>query len=115
MSSVTKRIREIKQPWGGYIKPSQFELTTIDDGHTLFETENIHASVVGMAVDYLTRFLMGTPITVAFSISLKGAMIAAIFLRNPDIMKIALDMLSNIRGLDKKSIVNTCKMTTFDV
>lgn len=63
----------------------------------------------------LLEWLMGTPITEAFSISLKGAMIAAIFLRNPDIMKIALDMLSNIRGLDKKSIVNACKMTTFDV
>lgn len=59
MSSVTKRISEIKQPRGGYVKPSQFEIHKIDDGHILSETENIHASVVGMAVDYLTRFAMG--------------------------------------------------------
>ena len=50
MSSVTKRISEIKQPRGGYVKPSQFEIHKIDDGHILSETENIHASVVGMAV-----------------------------------------------------------------
>ena len=51
MSSVTKRISEIKQPRGGYVKPSQFEIHKINDGHILSETENIHASVVGMAVD----------------------------------------------------------------
>lgn len=25
MSSVTQRIKEIKQPYGGYIKPNEFE------------------------------------------------------------------------------------------
>ena len=69
MSSVTKRISEIKQPRGGYVKPSQFEIHKIDDGHILSETENIHASVVGMAVDYLTRFAMGSELLEAFKIS----------------------------------------------
>ena len=54
MSSVTQRIKKIKQPRGGYIKPSQFKLQKIDDGKILNEQENIHASVIGMAVDYLT-------------------------------------------------------------
>ena len=62
MSSVTQRIKKIKQPRGGYIKPSQFKLQKIDDGKILNEQENIHASVIGMAVDYLTRFIMGTDI-----------------------------------------------------
>ena len=31
MSSVTGRIGEIKQPRGGYIKPSQFEEITFND------------------------------------------------------------------------------------
>ena len=31
MSSVTQRIKKIKQPRGGYIKPSQFKLQKIDD------------------------------------------------------------------------------------
>ena len=60
MSSVTQRITKIKQPRGGYIKPSQFKLQKIDDGKILNEHENIHASVIGMAVDYLTRFIMGS-------------------------------------------------------
>ena len=50
MSSVTQRIKKIKQPRGGYIKPSQFKLQKIDDGKILNEQENIHASVIGMAV-----------------------------------------------------------------
>ncbi|MDY5401055.1 MAG: hypothetical protein SPG41_00355 [Erysipelotrichaceae bacterium] len=58
MSSVTKRITEIKQPRGGYIKPSQFKIQKIEDGQILSEHENVHASVIGMAVDYLTRFVM---------------------------------------------------------
>ena len=76
MSSVTKRISEIKQPRGGYVKPSQFEIHKIDDGHILSETENIHASVVGMAVDYLTRFAMGSELLEAFKISCMGAKMA---------------------------------------
>ena len=55
MSSVTSRISEIKQPRGGYIKPSQFEVHSLDDGLTLSENENVHASVIGMAVDYFTK------------------------------------------------------------
>lgn len=76
MSSVTKRISEIKQPRGGYLKPSQFIIQTIDDKQVLNENENIHASIVGMAVDYLTRFIMGTDIVEAFKISCMGAKLA---------------------------------------
>ncbi len=57
---VTKRISMVKQPYGGYLNKKQFDITTIDDGKTLNEAENIHASLIGLAVDYLTRFMMGT-------------------------------------------------------
>lgn len=73
MYSVTKRIRMIKQPYGGYLNKKQFEIIIIDDGKILNETENIHASLVGLAVDYLTRFMMGTAVNEAFRISLQGA------------------------------------------
>ena len=36
MSSVTARIDKIKQPRGGYIKPSEFTVTSLNDGNTLF-------------------------------------------------------------------------------
>lgn len=107
MSFVTKRISEIKQPRGGYIKPSQFEVKAIDDGEKLFENENIHSTVIGMAVDYLTRLSMGTGADEAFFISLQGAKLASSF-EVPDAMQIANDLLSNIRGLDDKSVISAC-------
>ena len=43
MYSVTKRISMVKQPYGGYLNKKQFDITSIDDGKTLNEAENIHA------------------------------------------------------------------------
>lgn len=114
MSSVTQRIQEIKQPRGGYIKPSQFETKIIDDGKTLSEEESIHASVVGMAVDYLTRFAMGATADDAFAISLQGAMLAS-KISGPKAMDAAEYFLLGIQGMDEESIINACKLTTFDV
>ena len=45
MASVTARVREVKQPRGGYIKPSQFEEISFNDGKVLGE-ENVHASII---------------------------------------------------------------------
>lgn len=115
MSSVTKRITEIKQPRGGYIKPSQFKIQKIEDGQILSEHENIHASVIGMAVDYLTRFVMGTDIIEAFKISCMGAKVAEEIFKQKSALKTAQKLLSGITGLDDKSIVNACKMVTYDV
>ena len=80
MYSVTKRISMVKQPYGGYLNKKQFDITTIDDGKILNEKENIHASLIGLAVDYLTRFLMGTSAEEAFKISLQGALCLDLFL-----------------------------------
>ncbi|MBR4314768.1 MAG: hypothetical protein IKP66_07660 [Lachnospiraceae bacterium] len=57
MASVTQRINQITQPKGGYLKPSEFEKIEFNDGKILGE-ENIHASIIGMTVDYLTRYIM---------------------------------------------------------
>ncbi len=114
MSTVTERVREIKQPRKGYIKLSQFEINKMNDGNYLFEKENIHSSIVGMAVDYLTRFLMGERIEDAFHISLAGAYRAS-QLGNENAYKKACYLASNISGIDDKSIINACKLVTFDV
>ncbi len=82
MYSVTKRISMVKQPYGGYLNKKQFDITTIDDEKILNETENIHASLIGLAVDYLTRFMMGTTVEKAFKISLQGAMCLDLFLNS---------------------------------
>lgn len=112
MSTVTARINEIKQPKGGYIKLSQFSVEEIADGNILNISENIHPTVIGMAVDYLTRYMMGAKIEKAFEISLRGATIARDCGRNVEETK---QYLKHIKGLDDDSIINACKMVTFDV
>lgn len=114
MPSVTNRIKDVKQPRGGYIKPSQFEVIDMNDGITLNIEENIHANLVGMAVDYLTRFNMGADLEQAFMISLMGVKCAkALGIKNAE--KIAATLTVNIKGLDDNSIINACKLVSFDV
>lgn len=117
MYSVTKRIGMIKQPRGGYINKKNLTVIQLDDGITLNEGENIHASLVGLAVDYMTRFMMGAEKEKAFSISLKGAMTLDLFTgdKKQSSMKNAVKLLANIEGLDKKSITNACKLAGYDV
>lgn len=120
MYSVTKRISMVKQPYGGYLNKKQFDITTIDDGKTLNEAENIHASLIGLAVDYLTRFMMGTSVEEAFKISLQGALCLDLFLNNASGKKgLALGnakkLLKGIKDLDNESVSNACKLVGYDV
>ena len=73
MASVTARINQIKQPRGGFIKPSDMSVELQNDGVTLNFEENVHASIIGMSVDYLTRYMNGSKLEDAFGISLRGA------------------------------------------
>ncbi|KAA0780800.1 hypothetical protein [Bacillus sp. BPN334] len=107
MVSVTQRISKIKQPRGGYIKPKNFDVIELNDGIVLYEEENIHSALTGLAVDYLTRFTMGTSLEKAFRISLIGASRV-----NED--NYAEELLSGINGLDDNSIENACKLVGFD-
>lgn len=118
--SVTKRISMVKQPYGGYINKKQFDIIMIDDGKILNEIENIHASLVGLVVDYLTRFMMGAPVEEAFKISLKGAFCLNSFLNSATdkkdlVLKNTKELLKCIRGLDNKSVINSCKLVGYDV
>ena len=69
MVSVTQLIKQIKQPRGGYLPVKTFTVTTLDDGQGLNPEESIVASLVGTAVDYLSRFMDGTSVEEAFEIS----------------------------------------------
>ena len=114
MYSVTSRIKDVKQPRGGYIKPSVFEVTKLDNEKTLNDSENIHASIIGTVVDYLTRFVMGADVTDAFKISIMGVYSAVQSGMITAVQEAAM-YLDNIHGLDDESIINACKMVTFDV
>lgn len=108
MSSVTQRVSQIKQPYGGYLRPRDFECIVLNDDNVLSEQENIHPSLVGMAVDYLSRYMLERNAKKAFHISLLGASII-------DDIRYAIYLTSQIQGLDKQSIICACKLCGYDV
>lgn len=107
MFSVTKRIATVSQPKGGYVSPSLFHITEYDDGIELPEILPAFRGTVGMAVDYLTRFMMGSKREEAFSISLAGAMRIGQY-------DTAYQMLQKITGCDDVSIQAACHLVTYD-
>lgn len=106
--SVTQRIKQIKQPRGGYINPKSLSVTRLGDGiEALSSAENVHPILIGLAVDYLTRFLSGAPVEDAFQISILGAGIV-------NELDIAYYLQKDIRGLDDASIVNALRLCGYD-
>ncbi len=108
MASVTQRVSKIKQPYGGYLPMKLFLKEFFDDGLNLNKNENIHASLVGIAVDYLTRFSLGDSADKAFHISSLGA-------SNIGMLSKANVLKTKVTGLDDLSIISACKLAGFDV
>ena len=107
--SVTQRIKQIKQPRGGYVQPKTLKVVSLGDGiDALNPEENVHPSLIGLTVDYMTRFMLGTPVVDAFAISMLGAQSIGYDSK-------ASRLMSGIKGLDDRSIVNAVKLTGFDV
>lgn len=114
MTNVVNRIKEIKQPRGGYINPSDFETIKLDDELCLNTNENISPNIVGLVVDYLTRTILSKDIVESFKISIMGAKCAE-RLGKKDAAKKIGDYLLSIKGMDNNSIINACKAVTYDV
>ena len=72
-TTVTRRIKSINQPRGGYINPNTFLIENLKEEKNLTYPENISPNLIGTAVDYMTRFMQGAPVEEAFKISIKGA------------------------------------------
>lgn len=107
--SVTQRIKQIKQPRGGYINPRALEVKSLGYGIAeLNQEENVHSSLIGLTVDYMTRFMSGTSAEKAFAISMRGA-------RCVDDDYTASRLMLDVKGLDDQSIINAVKLTGFDV
>ena len=107
MYTVTQRVKQFKQPRGGFINPKQFTVIHTEDDRIL-NPENISASSVGTAVDYLTRFLLGTDKEKAFQIPIWGAMRVKDF-------DYCYDLMERVTGVDDDSIFAVCQMTGYDV
>lgn len=108
MYSVTQRVKRVKQPYGGYLKPKSFKVIDVNDGEELFAIENIHASLVGLSVDYLTRVLLGTKPEDAFKVSILGASLVR---EKGKAKKLA----KKVKNLDDESIISACKLSGYDV
>ena len=105
--SVTQRIDKIKQPRGGYLNPKDLDRIQLPIEKDLKE-ENIYPSLVGTAVDYLTRFSLTKKADEAFAISLEGA-------RRGGYEKQALRFLKDINlPLDSKAVISAAKLGGYD-
>jgi hypothetical protein len=99
MASVTDRIKETKQPRGGYIHPRAMEMIQLGGGGIQLldhKVENVYPGTVGMAVDYLSRLANGAEPGDAFRISILGT----IELHSDALMSNGLDMKRPSLGVD---------------
>lgn len=76
MVSVTQRTKQVTQPRGGYVNRKLMAIHHQGrDGAAVIDhtAENVHPSLVGTAVDYLTRAALGKPTVDVFQVSITGA------------------------------------------
>lgn len=115
--SVTQRIKQIRQPRGGYINPKDLKAESLGDGiEALNPKENVQPTLMGLAVDYMTRFMSETPVEDAFEVSMYGAKILSLLgaKRTREDVK-ASRLMADIKGLDDTSIINALKLSGYDV
>lgn len=140
MVSVTQRITqynsEVGQPRGGLIKPSMMTCTAIDDEHGLLDhkIENLHASVIGMAVDYLSRLVrirvaldeFSDSVRDVFRVSLRGAERIDAMYAGSGVAAAAEEALSSIQFfttdqdlvmtvIDEHTVRAACQLAGYDV
>lgn len=95
MFSVTQRIKQIKQPYGGYINKKLFNLNYLNGDELDIKKENISPSTVGLVVDYLTRLHFEKDIFKVFDISLRGFNLNNVIER--EIYNQLLDLLVSVK------------------
>ena len=128
---VTGRIRMIKQPYGGYLPVKSLNVIELNYDNYLISSakESVAPNLVGLAVDYLTRYMLTGDKEKAFFIALKGIdyidELSKIYkeinnnndwhlLNGKDRVELAKESLDKIKGLDDESIYNAICLSTFD-
>ncbi len=111
--SVTGRVKKTKQRRGGYVSPRSMKKTFLGQNKNegldgLNPDENIAANLIGLAVDYLTRVMIGEDAINAFKVSLLGASII-----NED--NKAQQLISKVNGLNKEAVISAVKLSGYDV
>lgn len=124
MATVTERIKQIEQPYGGYIPLRDFVKIPFNDDVTLNAKENVDAVLIAGAVEYLTRYKFSSPkeklgkrITEAFSVSLRGAAVAQEYFGQKSAFDVFMKLMDGmLYSKDMSGIItNALKMVTFDV
>ncbi|OZG62472.1 MULTISPECIES: hypothetical protein [Bifidobacterium] len=118
----------VKQPYGGYFRLKEMDVESFEDGKDLtdIKAENRSPALVGITVDYLTRYMQGTSKEQAFSIPIIGGEKARksaekLGLKPETVGGIAAresekipDYLDQITGLDDTSIKAAMNLASFD-
>ena len=104
--SVTRRIKSLGPERKVYIDPTSMDEIPLEDGIKM-GPENMQPNIVGLAVDYLTRYRLERNVDKAFSISLLGG-------ERSGRMEELRGYLSGITGIDDASVTNACKACLFD-
>jgi len=140
MVSVTQRITQyntqVGQPRGGLIRPTMMSFTVIDDEHGVLDhkIENLHASVIGMAVDYLSRLVrvhvrqdeFSDSVRDVFKVSLRGADRIDTVYAGSGVAAAAEEAVSSIRFfttdqdlamavIDENTVRAACQLAGYDV
>lgn len=114
MLSVTARIDTISQPYGGYVPKKLFNKKCYKDGCELSSINSAYASIQGLTVDYLTRFMLSKNKYLAFFIPILGAKAIDEVNENDIEYKNIMLLLDKVTGLDDVSIYNSCQIVGYD-
>jgi hypothetical protein len=138
--SVTQRITqynsEMGQPRGGLVNPRAMTVTSLDDGLGIIDAklENLHASIVGSAVDYLVRLArlrtaaadFEYDVMDVFRVSLRGAERIVDHTRHASVGTDALEAVRLIATvpqddgrvaalIDADAVRAACRLASYDV
>lgn len=113
-ASVTGILETIKQPRGGYLPLSNFDMKRFSDDLHVEGEYNIAPSLVGLAVDYGTRIALGDDPERVFDVALVGAnMVNASGTAQSLLAEVDSAALRSGQ-LDEGSIVALCRLSGFD-
>lgn len=113
-ASVTGILANIKQPRGGYLPLSNFDMESHRDDLRVVGDYNIAPSLVGLAVDYGTRIALGNDPEETFEVATVGAgMVGASDVAESLIADIDAAALKSDE-IDEESVVSLCKLSGFD-
>ncbi|MHA8111302.1 hypothetical protein ACYATP_07475 [Lactobacillaceae bacterium Melli_B4] len=109
MVNVTSRVKQVTQPRGGYVPSKLFKKIPLDDDYTLNPNEDSHkGTLIGLTVDYFSRFLLGASKQSSWGVSLIGA-------DTLNATETADQLLSEIDGLNDQSLQAAYRLSGFDV